>query len=210
LDEGGANATLFLDTMAKPRHGTLNQDEDGNWLFYPGKSTSGLTLPYLTANCQSLMDTGQLFRGHAKFRNVYDACNQLSLCTTVLRHVLAHGLSPLIPPTSLKSHNSMTPSDKAIWNSAYDEEYDGLVSLPTWEVVAEAEFKQLSKGKRASPTMAIANIKYDAFNKPKRVKYRLVILGNFDHHTWSKEDTAAPVLSQLELRLLTSLAVYHK
>jgi hypothetical protein len=29
-------------------------------------------------------------------------------------------------------------------------------------------------------------------------------------HTWSKEATAAPVLSQLELRLLTSLAIYHK
>jgi hypothetical protein len=41
-------------------------------------------------------------------------------------------------------------------------------------------------------------------------QYRLVVLGNLDYHTWSKEDTAAPVLSQLELRLLTSLAVQHK
>jgi hypothetical protein len=204
--KGGANSTLFLDAMTKSRHDTLNQDEEGNWLICPGKSTSGLTLPDLTANCQSLKDTGQLFRGHAKFRNVYDACNQLSLCTTVLRHLSAHGLSSLIPPAMLKSHNSMTSSDTSIWDSAYD----GLVSLPAWKADSEAEFKQLSKGKRALPTMAIATIKYDAFNKPKRVKYRLVVLGNFDHHTWSKEDTAAPVLSQLELRLLTSLAVYHK
>jgi hypothetical protein len=57
--------------------------------------------------------------------------------------------------------------------------------------------------------MAIATIKYDAHNKPKRAKYRLVVLGNLDYHTWSWESTAAPVLSQLELRLLTSLAVHH-
>jgi len=49
------------------------------------------------------------------------------------------------------------------------------------------------------PTMVIATIKYDANNKPKRAKYRIVVLGNLDYHTWSKEDTAAPVLSQLEL-----------
>jgi hypothetical protein len=68
----------------------------------------------------------------------------------------------------------------------------------------------LSKGKKALPTMAIATIKYDENNKPKRAKYRIVVLGNLDYHTWSKEDTAAPVLSQLELRLLTSLAIYNK
>jgi hypothetical protein len=100
--------------------------------------------------------------------------------------------------------------DKLIWDAAYDEEYDGLESLPTWEILTEDQFRRISKGKRALPTMAIATIKYDENNKPKRAKYRLVVLGNLDMHTWSKEATAAPVLSQLELRLLTSLAIYHK
>jgi hypothetical protein len=58
--------------------------------------------------------------------------------------------------------------------------------------------------------MAIATIKYDANNHPKRAKYHLVVLGNHDYHTWSNEEIAAPVMSQMELRLLTSLAVYHK
>jgi len=58
--------------------------------------------------------------------------------------------------------------------------------------------------------MAIATIKCDSNNRPKRAKYRLVVLGNMDYHTWSKEETSAPVLSQLELRLLTSLAVYNR
>jgi hypothetical protein len=31
--QGGCNATLFLDTMSKPRHGTLCLPSDGCWLF---------------------------------------------------------------------------------------------------------------------------------------------------------------------------------
>ena len=55
--------------------------------------------------------------------------------------------------------------------------------------------------------MAIATVKYGEHNRPKRAKYRLVVLGILDSHTWSREATAAPVLSQLELCLLTSLTV---
>lgn len=31
------------------------------------------------------------------------------------------------------------------------------------------------------------------------IKYGIVVLGNLDHHDWSKEATIAPVMSQLEL-----------
>jgi len=58
--------------------------------------------------------------------------------------------------------------------------------------------------------MAIATIKYDEFNRPKRAKYRIVVLGNLDYHNWSRADTNAPVMSQLELRVLTSLAIANK
>jgi len=59
--------------------------------------------------------------------------------------------------------------------------------------------------------LAIATIKYEANKKLKRAKYCIVVLGNLDYyHQWSKESTAAPVMYQLELRLLTSLAVFHK
>jgi hypothetical protein len=58
--------------------------------------------------------------------------------------------------------------------------------------------------------MAISTIRYDENNRPKRAKYRIVVLGNLDYHQWSKEATTAPVMSQLKLRLLTSLAVYNK
>jgi len=85
-----------------------------------------------------------------------------------------------------------------------------MEALPTWEVITKAQYKQLSKGKCALPAMAIATIKYDENNRPKRAKYRLAVLGNHDPHTWSRDEIAAPVMSQLELRLLISLAIYHK
>jgi hypothetical protein len=72
------------------------------------------------------------------------------------------------------------------------------------------QYKSLYKGVKTLPSMAIATIKCDEFNRPKRAKYRIIILGNHDYHTWSKESTAAPVMPQLELRLLTSLAIFHR
>jgi hypothetical protein len=207
--KGGANATLFLHSMSKPRHGTLQVDENNEWHFYAGKSTVGKPLPDLSAQIQSLLDTGKIFRGHTKFRTVYDTRAQVGLQDCVLRHVSTYGLTSLLPPTSLKAHSKMNSNDKAIWAAAYDEEFDGLESLPTWEVLSEEQFRQLGTSHKALPTMAIATIKYDVNNRPKRAKYPLVVLGNLDYHTWSKEATAAPVMSQLELHLLTSLAVYH-
>jgi hypothetical protein len=210
--KGGVRATLFLQTMHQPKHGTLQVSSDHNWVFSPGKNSTNesIPLPNFEANCQQLLDTVQLFQGHTKFRNVYTARSQVSLRDSVLRHVSAHGLQSLLAPSSLKAHAKLHPSDKVIWDEAYNEEYDGLVLLPSWEIVSEDEYIHLSKGKKALPTMAIATIKYDEHNRPKQAKYHLVVLGNLDYHTWSKADTSAPVLSQLELRLLTSLAIFNK
>ncbi len=77
--KGGAKATLFLDTMSKPRHGTLNQSPDHSWLFYPGKLTDGILLEDFVANCQHLLDSGQIFRGHAKFKHIYATRNNHTL-----------------------------------------------------------------------------------------------------------------------------------
>ncbi len=89
----------------------------------------------------------------------------------------AHGFKSLLAPTSLKNHHHLDPGDKKIWDSAYDEDYNGLESLPMWEVITEDQYHQLSKGKRALPAMAIATIKYVENNRPKRAKYCLVVLG---------------------------------
>jgi hypothetical protein len=211
--QNGTNATLFLSTMTKPRHGKLFLDTNNQWIFCPGNSTDlsqGILLSGLSSTFQSLLDTGQLFKGHTKFKRVYNTRHQIQLKASVLRHFSAHGLTSLIAPTSLKSHSKMSTTDQTIWDEAYFEEFDGLASLPTWEVLTEEQFKTLSKGVKALPSMAIATIKYDAFHRSKQAKYRIVVLGNHDPHTWSKDSTAAPVMSQLELRLLTALAVSNR
>jgi hypothetical protein len=78
--KGGTTATLFLHDMAKPRHGKLNLSPDGQWFFYSGKQIdNGIPLDDFEANCQHLLDSGQFFRGHTKFKNVYGARSQISL-----------------------------------------------------------------------------------------------------------------------------------
>jgi hypothetical protein len=162
-----ANATLFLESMTKPRHGKLRLNDTNQWVFCPGNSTDlslGYLLDNLPANCQHLLESGQLFRGHTKFRRVYNARTQYQLRDCVLRHVSAHGLTSWVAPSSIKAHSSFNSTDKSIWDEAYLEEYEGLSSLPTWEVLTEQQFKTLSKGVKALPSMAIATIKYDSFN----------------------------------------------
>jgi hypothetical protein len=196
--------------MVKPRQGKLFLNAQHQWIFCPGNTkdvTQGIPLPDLTSTFQTLLNTGQLFRGHTKFKRVYNTRLQIQLRTSVLRHASAHGLTSLLALSSLKTNLSLSPSDKLIWDDAYFEEFNGLSSLPTWEVLTEQHFKAVSNGIKALPFMAIATIKYDNFNCPKQAKYRIVVLGNHDYHTWSKEATTVPVMSQLELRLLTSLAI---
>jgi len=123
------NVTLFLSSMSKPRHGKLRKNSTDQWIFTPGNTvdlSKGILLDDLVSNLQHLMDSGQLFKGHAKFQRVYNTRNQIQLRDSVLRHVSAHGLTSLIPPVSLSSHQKMTASDKSIWDSAYDEEFHFL------------------------------------------------------------------------------------
>jgi hypothetical protein len=77
--KGGANATLFLNNMSKPRHGKLQLLDENIWYFFPGKSKEGIILQDLSANCRELLDTSQLFKGHAKFTNVYNARSQYNM-----------------------------------------------------------------------------------------------------------------------------------
>jgi hypothetical protein len=158
--------------MPNPKHGTLQVQSDGHWIFFPGKKLDrdGIPLVNLEANCQDLMDNGQLFKGNSKFKNVYASRSQISLHDSVLCHVSAHGLQSLIAPASLKHHSKLSSTDQMIWNAAYHEEYDGLISLPSWEVISEDEFQKLNRGKKALHTMAIAPIKYDEHNRPKPAK----------------------------------------
>ena len=132
------------------------------WIFCAGQNkelSRGILLEDFTRNCQELLDTGQLFHGHKKFHHVYNTRNQIQLEESVLRHVSAHGLKSLVAPSFLQAHLKMSDSNKLIWDEALNEEFDGLSSLPTWEVLTETQFKSLGPDAKALPSMAIATIK---------------------------------------------------
>jgi Reverse transcriptase (RNA-dependent DNA polymerase). len=125
--------------------------------------------------------------------------------------ISASNLDSQLEP-KLHEHYKLSPKDKAIWDDSYREEYFGLHhDTNTWQYITEEEYQNMKHilG-RPLPTMAISRIKRDAQGNPVRAKYRIVVLGNLDPHTWTKSDCFAPVLSALELRLLLAIATQHK
>ena len=127
------------------------------------------------------------------------------------KKVSAAGLHSLIEP-KLHHHDTLSANDKTIWDKAYLEEYLGLHrDTETWEYITEDQYQQLRPlVGNALPSMAISKIKKDEKGQPSRAKYRIVVLGNLDPHSWASHDCFAPVLSPLELRLLISIAAHSK
>ena len=58
--------------------------------------------------------------------------------------------------------------------------------------------------------MAISTIKRDEHVNPSREKYRIVVLRNLDPHDWSTADCFAPIMSQMEMRLLIAITVQNR
>ena len=202
-------ATIFLPTMDQPKHGILIKSTD-KWLFQSGKGPSSKIIELVDFHtvARDMIKQFVLFQGHKKFRDILHLRSIIKLKASVARHVSAAGLSNLIPPTSVEHHSKMSPHDKAIWDSAYLEKINGLKQRNTWDTISEEVYNQLRpKVKALLPSMDISTIKYDADGKPKRAKYRIVALGNLDRVHWNKGDVYAPVMSMIELRLLTSIAV---
>ena len=125
----------------------------------------------------------------------------------ITQHVSVANLQNTDNLTLLKS-NTMDPNDTKIWESVYDEEYDGLQNLLTWKPISESECQKIKHVVgNALLTMAISAIKYEENGAPKRAKWYIVALGNLDPHDWSTKGCFVPVLSMLELCFLVSLAI---
>jgi len=202
-------ATLYLPNMPRPKHGYLifhNQQ----WKFRPGHRVTNtpIDLPNLDTTIHKLLQSASLHRGHPPYSKVLQIKASLNLSQIVAKHVSAKGLTNFDSPT-LINHHKLCKNDKRIWDDAYAEEYNGLQSLPAWTKITQSEYNSLnSKHKTILPTMAISTVKFDELGKPKRAKYRIVVLGNLDPHQWTKHDCYAPVLSLLEVRLLTALSIH--
>ena len=212
-----AKVTLYLPhIMTKPKQGYLDFN-DSNWRFLPGRKGTQrpIDLRYLEEKGESLVHNKKLFQGWKSQAITLTARRVRVTSNFIAHHVINRKVSAanlnLLEAPSLLKHDQLHPDDKATWDEAYRQEFQGLVDIDTWETISEDEYQQtkhLYKG--TMPTMAIALIKYDGEGKPIRAKYRIVALGNLDPNTWSKSDCFAPVLSQFELRLLISIATQKK
>jgi dUTPase len=215
-----AVVTLFLsDRMQSPKQGFLKLN-NGQWSFHLGRDVNKslhapIPLPDFETLAESLINNKKLFPGQKTNSFVLNARRSRAKSNIVshlihCRKVSAANLHQMQAPTLL-NHSKLHPEDKSTWDAAYMSEYNGLVDIQTWETITEAQYqsmKHLYQG--IMPTMAISTIKYDGAGNPVRAKYRIVALGNLDPHQWTKSDCFAPVLSQLELRFLTALAVRKK
>jgi len=199
--------TIFLNTMTEPCQGKLFYDNI--WRFIPNNRIKhhSINFPYLERDLLHLLQTFQCFSGHVPAWKVWQTRTTFNMGNIFARHVSANGLTSQDVP-NLIHHSRLNEKDRSIWDAAYSEEYYGLKNLPTWKTITESEY-QRNKSKLGTilPTMAISTIKYDENGNPKRAKYRIVALGNLDPHIWRKEECYAPVMSLMELRFLTALAV---
>ena len=94
----------------------------------------------------------------------------------------------------------------------YEEECCGLHNKKkTWTYISEEQYKHLKPAVgNALQKISIATIITDANSKPQRAKYRVCVIGNIDPTNWSLNKVFAPVLFQLKLRILTTIAVQKR
>lgn len=203
-----SKATLFLSNMQKPKHGYILHYHNEYYFRHGSKSNDPYThLPDFESTAYELINSKQLFPGHPKYKPLIEGRINTILSDTIANHISAAGLTSEDVP-SLIDHYKLHPTDQKIWKSAYSEEYFGLYDLPTWITITDSQYHQIRHlCPQILPSMAISTIKYDQDGKPKRAKYRIVVLGNFDPHNWSKSDVYSPVISLMHLRLLITIAV---
>jgi cytochrome P450 len=104
---------------------------------------------------------GTLIIGHQL--DSTDDVPQIEL-SKIARHVMsATGLTEANPGTLRKALN---PSfqDRAI--ASYEEEYNGLTSMDTMEVITATKYQTPKKASNVIPTMCLSTVKTNENNKP--------------------------------------------
>jgi hypothetical protein len=127
------------------------------------------------------------------------------------RHVSARTLTSITPPGSVLKAFHHSNLDKPIWLESYKEEYDGLLSNDTFDIISEAEYQCLKQihGVCAILSMYTFVVKHTN-SVPTRAKSCIVVLGNLEHRTWTKANCFSPVISIPMICLLTSMAVQNR
>ena len=116
----------------------------------------------------------------------------------IARHVSARNIKRPCPGFLWKVSGNPKHPDYRTWMDSYTEEYEGLKSQDTYNVIDQATVDKL--GVTPIPTMNILNIKPDSQGNPLRAKSRTVVLGNEEERCWEKSDVYAPVISKAGAR----------
>lgn len=197
--------TLLHDNIYK--HGYLNLDKENLWEFVTrdaeGRITSQIEIADLQYSWKMRMQENTFDVGWE------DYCARRIFGNK--RLVYAAHLHFDCAPANLRVALASSNPDRKIWDSAYNEEYDGLKDLDVFTKITEQQYKaylrEFGEYARAIPTMNLFTIKPDMEGNPNRAKSRIVALRNLERRMWSREDKYAPVLSGPAARLLTSMAV---
>jgi hypothetical protein len=196
LHEGTYKKVIMeWDTNALTSHFSQHR-RNGTELF-------GISLPNFIQMFQQYIDDGTLIPVWHKGANFTLAGST--------QHVSATNLHCSLPPGSLIKALFKKNADHSIWLESYKEEYDGLVSNDTFEIINDQEYKALclQHNIKAIPSMCTFTVK-KTNGVPTRAKSRIVVLGTFDDRPWTKSDCFSPVVPIPVVRLLTALAVHNK
>ena len=200
-------AKIMLDIDGLYVRGQLDLDSDFDWLFVR-RNTAG---QIVHEHC--LVDLPYTWRQRLHEETLFTGWNTIPPPgpPTILlgsgRHVSATRLTQPCPSSLVRALASSFP-DRLVWHDSYKEEYDSLVDQDTFVIIDAAAVATLHA--TVLPSMTVLTIKPDEFGNPIQAKSRIVVLGNLEQSYWSKSDTYAPVISQLLLRLLVSLAVERR
>ena len=157
--------------------------DDNTWCFsHPRKNGSeifGVTLPNFCLDFQKYINDGSIIPGWHSGKTF--------TITGSSHRVTATNLQSLTPPGSIVKALHHNNPDKFIWHDSYKEEYDGLISNNTFDIISEDEYQHLKRlhGVRAIPSMCTFVVKHTN-GIPTRVKSRIVVLGSIEQRSWTK------------------------
>jgi hypothetical protein len=163
---------------------------------------SGTVLPNFCQEFQQYIDDGSIIPGWPSGKNFTLAGSA--------RHVLASKLHSIILPGSVVKALHKNNLDKDIWAASYKEEYDGLISNHTFDIIPEEEYQKLkcNHGVHAISSMCTFVVKHTN-GVPARAKSCIMVLGNLEQRSWTKADCFTPVISIPMIWFLTALAVQN-
>ena len=148
--------------------GTLDlKNEDNDWVFMVRNRTGQIVLEHglydLPYSWRTRMIEESLIVGHQPTSS--DDIPQYSQPESAARHVSASSLHEPNPKTLRKALNPKF-ADHKVWLESYQEEYDGLMSMDTMEILTTSQYSNLKNAPKAIPTMCVLTVKTNENNKP--------------------------------------------